>query len=316
MLKKIIIGSTFFSSSLFAGFGDNIEIKYPDSVEMYIGFGVAYNNAKYNKSNEYNFNSTGSACQGNPCGALLTDPTLVTSSVINYSKSNKNSNYNITPTLGVNFNFDRFNFAIEGSYFFNDTTIRSSAKNWKTLPTNPNGINDLTIQGTSFIIPPMGETINASVNEKLGDIFTLSVLPGYQFNEWLNGFLKIGWATTKFSSNSQGGTRGGAGFLGISGNYSKRLHGLLLGFGLETKYKGYNFRLEYNRMTYGGFSKTSTELGSTANTNVSITTKGPFLDTITQGALNYQGITKTKYKKITNDIVMLSVIKKFDIFGD
>ena len=118
----------------------------------------------------------------------------------------------------------------------------------------------------------------------------------------------------KFSSNSNGGTRGGAGYFGRSGNYSKRLHGLLLGLGIETRFNGYDFRLEYNKIRYSGFSVNSNEWGSTI-INTETVTQLPGITDAT-GNINFQGQTKTKYKKITSDIVMLSVIKKFDILND
>jgi len=318
MLKRIIfIGLVFSSYSTFAYYKlPSFFGEQPTSIEAYIGLGLGYNKNSYSKSNYYNFMSSGAACAGNPCGAQITDPLLVTADSINYSKSNHKSNFNLVPTFGIKFNFDRFNFSLESSYFFNNFSRNSSAENWKTLPNNPNGIggNPNPNTGDPFSINPMGETINASLNEKIGDIFSLSILPGYKFTDWLSGFFKVGWATTKFTSNSKWGTNGGAGYLGISGNYSKRLHGILFGLGMETEYHGYNFRLEYNRIQFSGFNKTSTELGSTANNSKSVYSSD--FDLYTEGNINFQGQTKTKYKKFTSDILMLSVIKKFNILGD
>lgn len=289
--------------------------KHFDSIEVYAGFGVATNNLSYKKESNYNFTSSGKSCLVISGSCIFNnDLSLDTSSSIDFNSSSKSRSNQLVPSFGINFTKGRYSTALEASYFIGDINFSNSAANWKTLPTNPNGIGGNILPNSQpFIVSPMGDSINASLDEKFSNIFTLSVLPGYQFTDWLKGFAKVGWSTMKFSSSSKNGTNGGAGYFGYSGNYSKRIHGLVLGLGLETRYNGFDFRLEYNRVQYSGFTVESKELGSTAQNTVTTPTQSGF-NAI--GDINFQGNTKTSYKKITNDIIMLSVIKKFDLLGD
>ena len=276
------------------------------SLELYLGFGIAYNKLKSSKSNSFDFNSTGSQCTGSTTCDPFTgtiDQTLVTSQQINFNNSFNKSSHNYVPTLGLNFNFDNFNLAVEGSYFFNDIEKSTNLNNWYTLPTNPNGIN-----GSSIIISGMGEQVNAALKEKFSELYTVSILPGYDFNQWFSGFVKLGYANMKYESESSLGTRGGAGKLGLSGNYSKRLHGYVWGLGFDINLEDVSFRLEYNRTKFSGFKANSVDKSTTLKRYVSTNN---FL--ATNSAIDYKGNNKVKYGKFENDIIMLSVMKKFNL---
>src|SRR5436190_9379333 len=111
----------------------------------------------------------------------------------------------------------------------------------------------------------------ASSNKaEVNGTFGLSLLPGIKLNDATLGYLRLGYAWTKFKGNfasTFNGTGSGLPIATVSGSNSKTEGGWDLGVGIETLLvQNWSARLEYNHIWYSNFSSSASNAFASAST--------------------------------------------------